>query len=1506
MKILVVEDDQTVAQTLQFLLRSYNYAVDIAADGDAGMQMAEAFSYDLILLDVILPKLDGVSLCQQIRSQGIQAPILLLTGQGRTSQKAIALNAGADDYVVKPFDSDELIARIQALLRRGQPTSQPILTWGHLLIDPSQRRVSYKAQLLSVTPKEYAILELFLRNPQKILSARSILDHVWTSLESPGEEAVRVHIKELRHKLTRASAPKDFIKTKHRQGYQLNPQYSDRLATQVRQQPTTLEIAELTAVNDELRVALEKLQVTQEELQLKNEQLEFANRAIEVERQRYQDLFEFAPDAYLVTDLYGLIQEANCAAAVLFQVQVRDLLGQPLLVFIAQSAQSDFCARLNDLNFEPNWELNVKPRSGDSIPVLIEVTKIKGFDSESVGLRWSLCDIRSRKMLEQHLQAARDELELRVAERTVELCQREEFLSSIYNGAAQGVFVLDVIEPNDFRYSDFNFLAEQLAGKPTQDLQGKTPEEAFGEIIGAAFRQNYDRCLQAGTSISYEEHVTLATHSIWTLTTLSPIRDPHGRIYRIVGTAIDISDRKQAEMERHQATVALQKKEEQLRLALDLNAIGMWDWDIAMGSITWNDHHYRLLGYQPGEVEPSYELWRDHVHPDDISDVEQKLAQALANQTDYEAEFRIVLRNGTIRWYLGKGRAIYDQTGQAIRVVGVAFDITDQLQLEADRKQAEIALQQQIEQEKLLADIALDIQRSLRLNDMLSRTVERVREWFNTDRVVIFRFRRDWQGDVIMESVGPDWTPIQSTTIYDPCFSDRYIEPYRLGRIASLDDIDQANLEPCYAELLRSFQVKANLVVPILQNENLWGLLIVHHCRAPRQWQLAEITLLQRLATKVGIAVQQSELYEQTCRELAARTRIQSVLEESEERFRSLSAAAPVGILQANADGICLYSNTHWHQMSGLSVEDSLGNGWLEAVHPDDRKAVSTAWEACLRRIDKGLPEFRLLTPQGETRWVSAQVATMQSATHEIIGYVSTFADITDRKLAETALIESEQRLRTIIDNSPAIIYLIDPHSQHLLVNHSYADLFATNPDDMVGKDLYEFWPVDIADTFAANNRIVFETKNLLQIEETLPLADGMHTYITVKFPLCDVTGTPYAVCGISTDITEKKHLETQFYHAQRLESLGTLAGGIAHDLNNVLTPILAISQLLRLDQTKLDLRAQEMIQVLENSAKRGCNLIKQILTFARGSEGNRSPVRVNAVLQEVIGVIEQTFPKSIRVQQTIPADSEWMVYADSTYLYQVFMNLCVNARDAMPNGGILSFEIAQQVVDQAFAQKNLNAQAGDYVVITVTDTGTGIPPEVRDRIFDPFFTTKPPGQGTGLGLASALGIVKTYGGFLQVSSQIQQGTQVKVYLPTLKRTLSQITPSEEMAYGNGELILIVDDDMAVQQATQTLLENYRYETLTSRDGIEALELYAQQTDKIQVVILDIMMPNMGGIPLTRRLKQINPKIKVIAMSGWLANREAALDAGADIFMCKPYALDELLKHVWNLIHHSV
>jgi len=286
----------------------------------------------------------------------------------------------------------------------------------------------------------------------------------------------------------------------------------------------------------------------------------------------------------------------------------------------------------------------------------------------------------------------------------------------------------------------------------------------------------------------------------------------------------------------------------------------------------------------------------------------------------------------------------------------------------------------------------------------------------------------------------------------------------------------------------------------------------------------------------------------------------------------------------------------------------------------------------------------------------------------------------------------------------------------------------------------------------------------------------------------------------------------------------------------------------------------------------------------------------VNHLLKEVYKIIQQTFPKTIELSPDFSPDL-WLIPADATLLHQVFMNLCINARDAMPHGGTLSISAENIVIDDNYARMHVNAQAGFYVVVTIADTGTGIPPKILDSIFDPFFTTKETGRGTGLGLSTVMGIVKSHRGFINVYSEVGKGTRFKIYLPATKSSDIETVAQTDSPLGQGELILVVDDEVAILEITQITLETSGYRVLTASDGIEAIALYAEHKDKISVVLLDLMMPELDSVTIIRTLHKLNPQVQIVAMSG-LATNEATtkvLREGVQSFLAKPFTAPELL-----------
>ena len=386
--------------------------------------------------------------------------------------------------------------------------------------------------------------------------------------------------------------------------------------------------------------------------------------------------------------------------------------------------------------------------------------------------------------------------------------------------------------------------------------------------------------------------------------------------------------------------------------------------------------------------------------------------------------------------------------------------------------------------------------------------------------------------------------------------------------------------------------------------------------------------------------------------------------------------------------------------------------------------------------------------------------------------------------------------------------------------------------------------------------------------------------------------GRAPSILVIGTDVTEQKLLQAQFLRAQRMESIGTLAGGIAHDLNNVLAPIVMAADVLK--RKLQDAKAQRTLAAIESSARRGADMIRQILTFARGVEGERVELDPRQLLRDLEKMVRETFPKSIEVGLDL-APELWSVTGDPTQLHQVLLNLAVNARDAMPHGGRLTLQGRNLALDESYARLHIDARPGPYVVVGVTDSGAGIPPALLEKIFEPFFTTKGVGQGTGLGLSTSLAIVRSHGGFVNVYSEVGRGTSFKVYLPAAAVAAAQDRPAPAAApLGHGELVLVVDDEAAIREIAREVLEASGYRVLAAGDGSEAVELYAQHPREIAAVVCDMRMPIMDGPATVRALRRIDPRVAVVATSG-LGDEAGGAPHEGWLFLPKPYTADALL-----------
>ncbi len=510
-----------------------------------------------------------------------------------------------------------------------------------------------------------------------------------------------------------------------------------------------------------------------------------------------------------------------------------------------------------------------------------------------------------------------------------------------------------------------------------------------------------------------------------------------------------------------------------------------------------------------------------------------------------------------------------------------------------------------------------------------------------------------------------------------------------------------------------------------------------------------------------------------------------------------------------------------------------------------------------------------------------------------------TIIDRTDQRRAE----EENRELAHVLNLATDAIIVCNLEREILFWNQGAAKLYGWTVEEAAGKKVHELFKVEMDTVLKCMSGLLEKGDWSAQMNHIRK--DGGKVTVDTRWTLAreEETNQPRAVLLISTDVSEAKKYEGQFLRAQRLESLGTLASGIAHDLNNILSPILMATGILR---QSLGPEDQQMLHIIEGSAERGAGIVKQVLTFARGAEGERVLLQPKHLVTEMTKVMVQTFPQNIDIQTNFGADL-WMTTGDATQLHQVLLNLCVNARDAMgAKGGMLRVACENIEVDEHLASMNPGAQLGPHVCFSVTDSGEGMPQEVMLKIFDLFFTTKEQGKGTGLGLATVIGIVKGHKGFLTLQSQVGVGTTFKVFLPANREAKSQVKKSEDaiLLKGNGELILVVDDEAPIREAIVATLEANNYHCYTAEDGTDALALYFERRDAISLVITDLHMGMMDGIGLVRSLRKLTPDVKVIVSSGYIQKENMTIlnSLGVKTFLDKPYTAEKLLRSVKAMI----
>ena len=634
--------------------------------------------------------------------------------------------------------------------------------------------------------------------------------------------------------------------------------------------------------------------------------------------------------------------------------------------------------------------------------------------------------------------------------------------------------------------------------------------------------------------------------------------------------------------------------------------------------------------------------------------------------------------------------------------------------------------------------------------------------------------------------------------------------------------------------------------------------------------------------------------------ERRGRHRVEEALAQEQYLLRLLMENLPAHVYFKDLHSAFLSVSRSKARRHGLEPEQMKGKSDFD-FFPQEQ--AFRAFEAEQQIIRTGQPlvdvEEKITWPDGSFSWMSATKLPLRDATGRIIGTFGISHDITARKQDEDRIREQAE----IINQSPIAIFITALDNRVTYCNEGAMQLYGLPRDQIIG-----CVPEDLLDEESAIGLRAARAQAAGRGHWTgvVSLTSLVGRTLQVELHLSqifDAAGQPRARLAIAIDVTEKKKLEEQFLRVQRLEGLGMLAAGIAHDLNNVLAPILMGAPLLQTAVTGAAER--KMLEAVESSAARGASLVRQILSFAQGAGGDKALMQPKYLLQDMVGFIRHTFPKSIRLESDIPPDL-WPVLGNTTQLHQVMLNLCVNARDAMPDGGTLRLRASNRTLGTAEASLAPNARSGNYLVFEVSDSGTGIPPALLDRIWEPFFTTKGEGKGTGLGLSTVRGIVVSHDGFVTLETAAGQGTTFRVYLPASDDHAPAVRGGSAspivLDRGGGELVLVADDEVAIRDLIAAILGRSGYRVLAAANGREALALYESRRTEVALVISDLGMPEMGGGKLATALRQINPEVKLLFISGSGSAGPGDQAPEGCFSLPKPFTRDDLLKAIRELM----
>jgi len=1109
-----------------------------------------------------------------------------------------------------------------------------------------------------------------------------------------------------------------------------------------------------------------------------------------------------------------------------------------------------------------------------------------------------------------------------------------------------------------------------LLGYSDQDfMQGRVnySELIHPDDLGRVGREVSENTHSGAANFQHQPYRlrTLSGQMLWLSDYTVILRDLQGQALFYVGYFFDSTARVEAEE-------ALSASEERLQLALKGADLGLWDWNIKTGQVSFNQRWAEMLGYRLEELQGRIEDWEKLLHPEDLDRVNQVLLAHLEGKTDfYETEHRLLAKDGGIVWVHDRGRVLLrDEQGNLLRAAGTHLDITERKLNEERLRRSESHLRTLLETipdlvwlknpegvylscnsafatffgsppEKIIGktdfdflsreeaeffrkrdQAAVEAGTSLSNEETITYASDGHSEIVETIKTPMY----DEQGGLVgVLGIARDITRRRETenlirnheqqlhalinsTPDIICFKDgqgRWLEANQADlELFCLTGVDyQGKTGAQLADYTHEMYREAFLTCE-LTDEKAWQNKTVSRAEevipgtdgTSRVYDVIKIPLFNTDDSRKGLVVLGRDI---TLRKKAEtqREKALAALSLSEGRIKALLNAIPDIMFQLDRSGRFLDYNAP-HRELYAPPEVFLNKKADEVLPPALAEQTMNYVQKTLSSGEMQVYEYSLLL-NNENRYYECRMVVSGKDT-----VIALIRDITESHQAGEQLKQSEEKYRHLIHHSGDAIYLLY-NRRFEIINEKFQELFGLSLND-VNQPSFDFIQL-------------VAPKSKAYIEERLKRAkEGETLSSKYEFTALNKAGKeieveasvayiPFregqAVQGILRDITERKHLEEQLRQSQKMDAIGQLAGGVAHDFNNMLTVINGYCDLLLMNQ--FPEKVDESIRQIKRSAEKAANLTSKLLAFSRRQVVQLQTLNLNSVIHDQLKMLDRLLGENIEISTLFHKDKTY-VLAEPGQLEQIILNTAINARDAMPEGGRLTIETDLVAFDEEYFRAHVAGTPGWYVMLSLSDTGFGMDETVRARAFEPFFTTKERGRGTGLGLVTVYGIVKQNNGFVYLYSEPGHGTTIKIYLPEAVPD-ENITPEEpvrDIDLSGSETILLVEDDPGVRMVTQSTLSDYGYEVLTAINGEEALRLYQANQERIDLLLTDVIMPLMGGKELVDRLHQLNPGLKVIFFSGYTDDsivRSGVLPGGIE-FIQKPYFHKDLVRKVRLLL----